>query len=325
MIRKLLFGLASTVLTVSSCLATSTDVEAYPKQAIRFIVPFSAGGGIDILGRVMAQELSERWKVPVIVENKAGASGNIGTQLAVDSVADGYTLLVTVNTLTMTPHLFSVRFDPRKDLKPVSHVAIGSLALVANPNFKANNFQDLVRLAKDNPGELNYSSPGVGTPHHLAMELLKQKANIDIQHIPYTGSAGALVDLMGGRVNFGFMPVHQVSQQVKAGQLKVLAAGGVQRTNTTPETPSLQEATGFEGVDVDMWYGVYAPAGTPDVIVAKINQAIGDILAKPAVRAHLSEQGLMAESSTSEYLGDVTSKDFLRWGALIKESAISVD
>jgi len=307
-------------------LAQTSDSTKYPSRAVRILVPFSPGGGIDILARTTGQRLSDKWGVPVVVENRIGASGNIGTQAAASSPADGYTLLMTANTIAMAPSLFpDVRFDPNKDFAPISELALGSLALVATPSFPAKSFRDLVALAKASPGKINYSSPGVGTPHHLAMELVKQRAGINLQHVPYKGSAGALTDLVSGQVSVGFMPIHQVLPQAQAGQLRLLAAGGLQRTLVTPDTPSLAEASGLQDVDVDMWYGAYAPAGTPNDIVEKINRDMVEVLAMPDVRSVLEKQGLTALSSSPAALGELTRRDLDRWQAVIKSANIRAE
>lgn len=323
---KLVAVVACSLSFATAAPAQTPDSTKYPSRAIKILVPFSPGGGIDILARTTGQRLADKWGVPVVVENRTGASGNIGTQAAASSPADGYTLLMTANTISMAPSLFpDVRFDPNKDFAPISELALGSLALVATPSFPAKNFKDLVALAKASPGKINYSSPGVGTPHHLAMELVKQRAGINLQHVPYKGSAGALTDLVSGQVSVGFMPIHQVLPQAQAGQLRLLAAGGLQRTLVTPDTPSLAEASGLQNVDVDMWYGVYAPAGTPNDIVEKVNRDMVEVLAMPDVRSVLEKQGLTALSSSPAALGELTRRDFDRWQAVIKSANIRAE
>lgn len=323
---KLVAVVACSLSLALPALAQTSDTTKYPSRAIRILVPFSPGGGIDILARTTGQRLAEKWGVPVVVENRIGASGNIGTQAAASSPADGYTLLMTANTISMAPSLFpDVRFDPNKDFAPITELALGSLALVATPSFPAKSFRDLVTLAKASPGKINYSSPGVGTPHHLAMELVKQRAGINLQHVPYKGSAGALNDLVSGQVSVGFMPIHQVLPQAQAGQLRLLAAGGLRRTLVTPDTPSLAEASGLQDVDVDMWYGAYAPAGTPNDIIQKINRDMIEVLAMPDVRSVLEKQGLTALSSSPAELGELTRRDLDRWQAVIKSANIRAE
>ena len=306
--------------------AQAPDAAKFPSRPVKILVPFSPGGGIDILARTTGQRLAEKWKVSVVVENRTGASGNIGTQAVAASTPDGYTLLMTASTIAMAPSLFpNVRFDPNKDFAPISEMAIGSLALVATPSLPVKSFQDMVRLAKANPGGINYSSPGIGTPHHLAMELVKQKAGIDMQHVPYKNSGGALADLISGQVSVGFMPIHQVLQQAQDGQLRMLAAGGVRRSLVTPNTPSLAEASGLADIDVDMWYGVYAPAGTPTDVIDRIHRDMTDVLAMQEVRDTLERQGLTAKTSSPAELAQLTLRDFERWHNVIKAAGIRAE
>jgi len=307
-------------------LAQAPEVVKFPSRAVRILVPFSPGGGIDILARTTGERLADKWKVAVVVENRTGASGNIGTQAVASAAADGYTLLMTANTITMTPTLFpNVPLDPNRDFAAITKMAVGSLALVATPGMAATTFQDLVTLARASPGAINYSSPGIGTPHHLAMELLKQKAGIDLQHVPYKGSAGALADLISGQVSVGFMPIHQILPQAQGGQLRLLAAGGLQRAEVTPDTPSLTEATGLSDVDVDMWYGAYAPAGTPEEVVDRVNRDLTEVLERRDVRRILALQGLVVETGSPRDLSELTRRDFARWQSVISNAHVRAE
>lgn len=299
---------------------------AYPFQPIRMVVPFSPGGGIDVLGRTVGHQLQERWKVGVITDNRPGASGNIGTEIVASSPADGYTYLMTVNTIVITPSLMKgVRFNPMKDFSPVTTVALGSLALVTRPGFPATSVKTLVTMAKANPGKINYGSPGNGTPHHLAMELLKSRADFTAVHIPYKGSATLVNDLLAGQVDVAFVPVHQALQYVRAGKMQMLAAGGARRTSVTPDVASLEEASGVKDVDVDMWYALYLPAGTPAEIVATANREVNAILKMPDVQQTLANQGLQATGSTPEALAELTKKDFARWAEVIRRAHLQAD
>ena len=300
--------------------------EQYPNRLIKLIVPFSPGGGIDILGRTLAPQLGERLKVPVVVENKPGASGSIGTETAAKSPADGYTVLVSVNTIIIVPSLAkSVPYDPVKDFAPVLPLALGSLSLVVHPSIKVTTVKEFIELAKSRPGKMNYASPGNGTPHHLAMELFKQRAGIDLVHVPYRGSAGYVTDLIGGQIEAAFMPIHQALPLVQAGKLVMLAAGGTQRAAVTPNVPSLAEAAEIKDIDVDMWYAMYLPAGTPKEIVARLNREVNAILKLPAVASALSQQGLQPTGGTPEELGSLTSNDLARWAKVIRDGKISGD
>lgn len=218
-----------------------------------------------------------------------------------------------------------VRFNPVKDFSPVTTVALGSLALVTRAGFPATSVKALVELARTQPGKINYGSPGNGTPHHLAMEMLKTRAGFDVVHIPYKGSATLVTDLLGGQVDIAFLPVHQALQYVRAGKMQMLAAGGAQRAAVTPDVPSLAEATGISDIDVDMWYALYLPAGTSPDIVATVNREVNAILRMPDVQQTLSSQGLQATGSTPEALAELTRKDFARWADVIRKANLQLE
>ena len=244
--------------------ASAFAQEPFPSRPVKLVVPFTPGTGIDILARTLGQKLGDEWKVGVVVENRPGASGNIGTEAAAKAPADGYTLLTTAQTMVVNRALFaSLPYDPVKDFAPVVPLAIGSLALVVHPSLNVKTVNELVTLAKANPGKLNYASPGNGTPHHLAMELFKSKAGLDIVHVPYKGTAQAVQDLLGGQVGVMFLPVHVALPQSDAGKLVMLAAGGTRRSNATPSVQSLGEAAGIRDIDTDIqdWFEKYYSVG----------------------------------------------------------------
>jgi len=296
----------------------------YPDRAIKLVVPFTPGTGIDILARTWGQKLQERLKVPVVIENRPGASGNIGTEAVAKAPADGYTLLMTATTLVQSAVLYkAVPYDPRA-MTPIGIAAIGNLALVANPSVPARSVAELVALAKAQPGKLNYASPGNGTPHHLAMELLKQHFGLQMVHVPYKGSAGAVTDLLGGQIQLMFLPVHVALPQVQAGKLNMLASGGAQRSPATPNVPSLAEA-GVKDIDVDIWYALLGPAGLPQNVVALLNGELIAILSDPAVRAGLLKQGLSPLTGTPAQLAKLIEADLERWGRLVREAGITAD
>jgi tripartite-type tricarboxylate transporter receptor subunit TctC len=298
----------------------------YPDRPIRIIVPFTPGTGIDILARTLGQKLGDAWKTSVVVENRPGASGNIGTEAAARSTADGYTLLMTANTIVLNRSLYkSIPYDPIKDFVPIAPLAIGRLALVTNPAVPAKSVEELIELAKREPGKLNYGSPGNGTPHHLAMELFKAKTGIELVHVPYKGSAGAVSDLIGGRIQVMFLPVHVALPYVTSGKLNMLAAGGTARSNVTPNVASLAEAAGIRDIDTDIWYGVYAPAGTPKAIVDKLNGEFNALLKAADTAATLEKQGLQPTGGTAEELARMTRTDLERWSALVRAANIHAD
>ena len=293
------------------------------QQTIRLNVPFSAGTGPDLLARILSEELRQRWNQPVIVENKPGASGNIGTQAAARANPDGLTLLVTVNTFVMNASLFSaIPYDPEKSFEPIAEIATGVLALVVHPSLGVTTFPELIALARSKPGEINYASPGRGTPQHLAMELLKLTAQINLTHIPYPGSAGAVKDLAGGHVSAMFIPVHTALPLAEAGQIRILAVGSEKRAQRAPQVPTLAEL-GVTGFDVDLWYGVLAPAGTPKDIVDRYNAVFNEILAEPRVREILDRQGLLAEGGPPKRLADLIARDLPRWAKVVKDAQIT--
>jgi len=312
---------------VASLVAFSSQAdEPWPNRPVKIIVPFTPGTGIDILARTLGQKLAEEWKQGVVVENRPGASGAIGTEVVAKSPPDGYTLLMTANTIVIAPSLHKKNgYDAIKDFAPVAPVAIGRLGLVVNPSVKADSVKELVALAKASPGKLTYASPGSGTPHHLAMELFKQRVGADILHVPYKGTGGAVQDLIGGRVNMMFLPIHVALPQVKAGKLRLLAAGGTRRAAVTPDVPSLAEASGVSDIDVDIWYAMYAPAGTPAAIVAKLNHDVNALLKDPQVVEVLAKQGLTPTGGSEQELADLTRNDFARWASVVREAHIPAD
>ena len=298
----------------------------YPASAIKVIVPFTPGTGIDILARTLGQKIGDDWKQPVVVDNRPGASGNIGTEAVAKAAADGYTLLMTANTIVLNRSLFkSIPYDPIKDFVPVAPLAIGRLALVMHPNADVKTVADLVALAKREPGKLNYGSPGNGTPHHLAMELVKSKTGIDVVHVPYKGTSGAVTDLLSGQISVMFLPVHVALPYVESGKLTMLAAGGMARASATPTIPSLAEAAGIRDIDTDIWYGLYAPAGTPDDVVRKLGAEINVVLKSPGVVEALAKQGLQATGGTSGDLAQMTRHDLERWSIVVQDARIQPD
>jgi len=300
--------------------------EPFPSRAVKLVVPFTPGTGIDILARTLGQKLGDDWKVAVVVDNRPGASGNIGTEAVAKSTPDGYTLLTTANTIVLNRSLFAtIPYDPIKDFAPVAPLAIGRLALVVHPSLNVKTVAELIAFAKANPGKLNYASPGNGTPHHLAMELFKSKTGISIVHVPYKGSAQAVQDLLGGQVGVMFLPVHVALPQVEGGKLVMLAAGGAERSSATPNVPSLAEAAGVRGIDTDIWYGLYAPAKTPVAVVDRINADVNRLLRLPDVADTLAKQGLQPTGGPPAALEQLTKADLERWAVVVREAKIQAD
>ncbi|MDZ4100951.1 MAG: tripartite tricarboxylate transporter substrate binding protein [Hydrogenophaga sp.] len=299
--------------------AQGTDVP------LRLIVPFTPGTGIDLIARTIGPKLSERLKRPVVVDNRAGASGNIGTEAVVRAAPDGNTLLVSVNTLVMNRSLYpQAPFDPLRDLTPVSLTSWGQLMLVTHPKTGFKTAGDLVDAARRAPGKLNYASPGVGTPHHLSMELFKNASKSFITHIPYRGTGPALTDMIGGQVDAMFLPIHVALPQVRSGRLVALAIGSDKRHALLPDVPTLTESRTAD-VNVDMWYGVFAPKGMAPAMVATLNREINSILASEDVKKAFSGQGMDPSIGTPEAFGQLVERDAERWAKLIKAQNIKAE
>jgi tripartite-type tricarboxylate transporter receptor subunit TctC len=320
--------------TAAACLVTvfagSAPAQPAPPAAqaqapLRLIVPFTPGTGIDLVARTVGPKLGERLGRAVVVDNRAGASGNIGTEAVVRAAPNGSTLLVSVNTLVMNRSLYpNLPFDPVKDLVPVSLTSWGQLLLVANPKTGFKTAADLVSVAKRRPGAINYASPGVGTPHHLSMELFKSTVGVFVTHIPYRGTGPAVTDLLGGQVDLMFLPIHVALPHVKAGKLVALGLGSERRHPLLPEVPTLAEA-GAGKVNVGMWFGLFAPAGTSPELVTRLNRELNEILATPEVRTAFQSQGMDPATSTPEEFRRLVEQDAERWAKLIKAQHITAD
>ena len=305
--------------------ASSLSMANLSANPLRLVVPFTPGTGIDLIARTVGPRLAERLGRPVMVDNRVGASGNIGTEAVVRAAPNGSTLLVSVNTLVMNRSLYpKLPFDPIKDLVPVSQTSWGQLILVSQPKAAYKTAAEWVAAAKAAPGRMNYASPGVGTPHHLSMELLKNTTGVFLTHIPYRGTAPAVTDLLGGQVDIMFLPIHVALPYVKAGRLNALAIGSDKRHPLLPDLPTLAEA-GVGRVNVDMWYGIFAPPGTSAFEVARLNKEINDILALDDVKRAFQTQGMDPASSTPEEFKALVEKDAVRWAQLIKTQNISAE
>src|SRR4029453_8986328 len=299
-----------------------SPAHAWPDQPMRLVVPFTPAGGPDFIARFVAERLSPRLGQPVVVENLPGASGNIGSLQVARAKPDGLTLMSSVNTLVMNASLFkNLPYDPVSDFAPIGLTAWGSLGLPATPGQPANTLAELTPAAKASPKTLTYGSPGVGTPHHLSMALVETAAGIEMLHVPYKGTAGAVQDLLGGQIGYMFLPVHVSAQHIRAGKLKAIAAGSPQRLPQLPDVPTLAEG-GLAGVDVDMWYGFFAPKGTPPELVDRLNKEISAILNSPEAKAAFEAQGLIPATSTPAALGEIVVRDKGRWADVIAKRGI---
>ena len=302
--------------------AQSTAASAWPGKLVRIVVPYTPGTGMDILARTLGPHLQAAWGQTIVVENRPGASGNLGAGAVAKSPPDGLTLLMGVNTLIINPALYSnMSYDPLKDLAPLGLAATGSFLLVAGAASKLKSVDDVVKAARARPGALDYASPGIATPHHMAMELFKLQARVSITHIPFSGTAGAVNAVLSGDVPLMILPVHVAMAQVKGGRLVVLAAAVDRRSTLAPDVPTLAEL-GYPNVEADLWYGMLAPAGTPAEIVARINADMRKALALPEVKTALSAQGMEIVPSSPEEMGALMRKDAARWMAVVKQQGI---
>src|SRR5436853_1542980 len=276
-------------------LASAANAQPFPNRPVTLIVPFSPGTGIDILARVVAPKLGDKWGQPVVVENKPGASGNTGTVLVAKAPADGYTLMVTVNTFTITPALIkNTPYDVLQDFSPISKIATATYCFDVNPSvFPAKNMQEAIALIRQNPGKYFFASPGNGTPHHIGMELIKLRLGLQATHVPYKGFAGAMQDLIGGQVQMMFTLVHSSIPHARAGRLRILGVTGAKRSPQFPDLPTFREQ-GIDFMDdVDAWYAVIGPAKLAPELLAKLNADVNAVIALPEVKDNLLKQGLV--------------------------------
>ena len=304
--------------------AVSSAAQDYPSRPIHIVVPYTPGTGADILSRVLGPKISERWKTAVVTDNRPGATGNIGAAEAKAAAPDGYTLLLTATSFTTNPALKPAPFDPVKDYEPVALIATGALGVYINPQVPAKNMKEFVALVKSQPGKLYYSSPGNGGPQHLAMELLKLETGMDIVHVPYKGAAGAISDLVGGHVQAMISALQTVAPHVHSGRLRFLAVMSAKRSDAFPDVPTLKEA-GMPDLEVETWYAMFAPAGTPAAIVARWNREINELVKEPDVKDVIAKQGLVPEGGTPEALGARVKRELASWTRVVKAAGIKAD
>jgi len=315
-----MFGLLA-LLIVGSPAAQTT----YPEKSIRMVVGFPPGGAPDIVARVLSQKLSEALGKPIVVDNATGASGNIATERVAKAAPDGYTLgLLTNGQLVINPSLYKLAFDPLKDFSPVSQVAVSPNMLVVHIAVPAKNVQELIRLARARPGELTFASGGSGSSPHMAAELLKSVAGLDIRHIPYKGMPAAIPDLLGERVSMMFSPIAVVLPLVREGKLRALAVTSLRRSSTAPELPTIAES-GYPGFEYSLWYGLLAPAKAPAAIVGRLHHETVKALALPDLRAKLADLGGEAIGNSPDEFGAIIKSEIPKWAKVIKESGIKPD
>jgi tripartite-type tricarboxylate transporter receptor subunit TctC len=322
MYRLALFGL---LIAITSLWATESRAQSFPSKSVRLIVPFPSGGPADVLGRLYAEKLSAAWSQPVVVENRAGAAGNIGSDMTAKAIPDGYTLLLIASSHVINSALYDkLPYDPIKDFTPISQVAYYSLVLVAHPSVPAQSLTELVALAKAQPGKLALVSAGNGTPTHLTAELFRTAAQIDFLHVPYKGAAPATNDLLAGQGQLMFNNPVSALPHVTAGKLKAFAVTGTQRSALAPEIPTIAES-GYPGFEAGTWYAFLAPAGLPPEILKKLSTDIVAITKQDDLRARFAKMGIEALGSTPEQLSEVMQADLVKWSAVIRNANIKPD
>jgi len=305
--------------------ATGALAQAWPTRPVKIIVPFAAGGPADIYARLLAEKLQASLGQTFVVEDRPGGGAIVGTEAVVQSAPDGYTLLMMSNTHTVNESLIpDKRYVLLRDLVPVAPVNYSDLVLVVHPSVPAKTLEEFLALARANPGKLNYASSGPGTPYHMAGELLKAMANVDIVHIPYKGSSGARTDILGGQVQMMFDAITTMAPNVRAGKLRALGTSGKTRSTVLPEVPTVSEA-GVPGYEAVIWLGVMAPANTPKPIVDKLNAEINRIVSSAEVRKAWAEQGAVPLSMTPDEFAKYMREDIEKWARVVKVSGAKPD
>jgi len=299
--------------------------QAYPAKPVRIIVPFAVGGPADIYGRFVGAKLSESLGQPFIIENRPGAGAVLGTDAVAKSAADGHTLLVMSNTHTVNETLIPTKpYDLMRDLAPVAGINYSDLLLVVHPSVPANNLQEFLALAKSKPKGLNYASSGPGTPYHMAGELFKYMAGVEIEHVPYKGSDGARTGIIGGQVQMMFDAITTMAAQGRAGRVRILASSGKTRSAITPEVPTVSEA-GVPGYEATIWLGVMAPAGAPRGVQERLNAEIGKVLNSPEVKESWAKQGAVPMAMSVEQFDRFMREDIQKWAKLVKATGMKVN
>lgn len=303
---------------------SAASQQTYPNKPVRLIVPFPPGGAIDIVARVVGQQLSPRWQQAIVVDNRPGANGIIAAEALARSPADGYTIIIVSSAHIINPLLLPTSYDVIKDFAAIGTGASSELLLAANPSVPANNLQELIALAKSKPLQLNYASSGNGNINHLAAELFNIMAGVKTQHVPYKGTGPSLVDLIGGQVQIIFTPPSAVIPNIKAGKLKAIAVSGKNRLAALPEVPTFTEA-GLANFEVKFWFGFLAPARTPKAIIDKFSNEVAKIVALPDVNAKLVSEGLDPFISTPDQFAILMEADLARFGKIIRTANIKLD
>jgi len=320
-----LWAIALTVASAALILSSPAVAQTYPDKPIKFIVPYPPGGGTDVIARIVQERLGAALGQQVLIENKGGAGGSVGTEVVAHAAPDGYTVLFTLSSHTINPAIFpKLSFDTVKDFEPIGTVASLPQILVANPQFPVKSVAELVALAKAKPDSLSFASVGNGSPGHLAGELMKIRTGIQMTHIPYRGGGPAVTDVMGGQVPLLWVSIPAAAQFVKTGKLKALAVSTLKRSAAFPDVPTMVEA-GVADFEVDSWYAMFVPSKTPKAVIDKLNRALNTVIAEPAIREKLLAQGSEGVGGTPEALGKTVAAELPKWAKLAKEANIKAD
>ncbi len=321
----------STPLRLATCLAAGilagpAAAQDYPDQTVTLVVPFGAGGGTDTMARVVAGGLQETLGEAVVVDNKPGASGNIGMAHVARAAADGYTLLMVTNNIVINPLVYDeVHFDPVADFAPIALIGSSPVAISVHDNLGVNNLAELIDYARANPGELSYTTCGAGAPQHLAAELLSQMAEIEMVHIPYKGCAPSIPDHLSGEVPVSFSTIANLAPHAKDGNIQMIALTGAERSAYAPDIPTVSEAANLPDYAIDVWFGMYAPAGTPDAVVHKLNEVVNQQLGSEGIREKMAAQNYDILGGTPEDLAEKMRDDNARYSRVIEAANITAN
>ena len=317
-------GSVSLLLALAALAAPAAEADDYPSRAIRLIIPFPPGGSNDVVGRIVANQLGQKLGKQVFVDNRAGAGGIVGSDLAAKATPDGYTLLVVSIAHAVDPWLYKEPFDPMKDFVPVSIIATGTNVLTVNPAVPAHSVKELLALAKEKPGVLNYASAGIGSFQHLSGELFKLTAEVDIQHVPYKGGGPAMLAVIAGEAQVMFSSIVQTVPSIQSGALRALATGGAEKSPILPDLPTIAEA-GVPGYVATNWWGIVAPAGTPQTSVDKLHDAIAELLNSAETKKYLDNEGAAPVRMSSAEFGKFVEAEIAKWGPVVKKAGMKAE
>jgi len=305
--------------------AMAAAAQEWPAKPVRFIVPYPPGGGTDVIARIVQSRLGDALGQQVIIENRGGAGGALGTGEAAHAAPDGYTFLFTLSSHTINPLLYKLNYDTERDFAPVTLIVSVPQLIATQPGSPIQNMQDVIKMSKAKPGSLNFASVGNGTPSHIAGELIKLRTGIDMVHIPYKGGGPAVADTLGGQVSLAIVTMPAAMSHVRAGKLRALAVTTLKRNPGAPDVPTVAEALKMPDYEVDSWYALFAPAKTSPAIITKMQKAIVKTIQLPDVKQKLLEQGGDTVGSSPEYLGQVVKKELAKWPEIVKAAHIKVD